>query len=211
MIIGAGGHAVSLTETAVAAGYDIVGYVGKCLNGERLLNKPVQASLTEEERRANPLFCVAIGDNFTRERVLTDLLSEYPITRFPPLVHPSASVSSLARVGNATVIMQGAAVGSAATIGMGCILNTASVLEHESTLSDFASLAPGAITGGQVKIGHRTAVGIGAVIKHGQTIGSDTLIGAASYVNEDISSGVVAFGSPASVRRHREPSDPYLH
>ena len=42
------------------------------------------------------------------------------------------------------------------------------------------------------------------------TIGDDTIVGANSYVNHDVESLVVAYGSPASVVRSRKSSDPYL-
>ena len=70
--------------------------------------------------------------------------------------------------------------------------------------------APGAIVGGRLKIGARTAIGIGALIKHGITVGGDTVIGANSYVHTDLAGNVVAFGSPSRVVRPREPNEPYL-
>jgi acetyltransferase-like isoleucine patch superfamily enzyme len=84
------------------------------------------------------------------------------------------------------------------------------VLEHESVLKDFASLAPGAVVGGRSTIGERSAVGLGASVKHGISVGDDTIIGANSYVHRDISDELVAYGSPARVVRSREPGDTYL-
>lgn len=52
---------------------------------------------------------------------------------------------------------------------------------------------------GKVAIGDRVFVGASTVILPGVTIGSDVIIGAGSIVTEDIPSGVVAAGNPASV------------
>ncbi|MDO9484686.1 MAG: transferase, partial [Actinomycetota bacterium] len=94
--------------------------------------------------------------------------------------------------------------------GVGALLNTGCILEHESQLGDFASLAPRAVTGGRVSIGSRSAISIGAVLKHGLTIGEDTVVGGSSYVDRDLPSGVVAYGVPARVIRSRERGDAYL-
>ncbi len=72
-------------------------------------------------------------------------------------------------------------VGPNADIGSFCILNSSASVDHDSVLHDFASLAPGVICGGSVNIGTRSALSIGAVIKHGVEIGADTVIGAKSY------------------------------
>jgi acetyltransferase-like isoleucine patch superfamily enzyme len=77
-------------------------------------------------------------------------------------------------------------------------------------MQDFSSLAPGAITSGLVTIGARSAVSLGAVIKQRVTIGNDTIIGANSYVNQDIESNCIAYGTPAKKIRFRNSKDPYL-
>jgi acetyltransferase-like isoleucine patch superfamily enzyme len=78
-------------------------------------------------------------------------------------------------------------------------------------MKDFASLAPGAVTGGGVEIGFRSAVGIGTAIKQRVVIGDDAVVGAKSYLNQNLPSGVVAYGSPARIIRTRSPGAPYLN
>jgi len=77
-------------------------------------------------------------------------------------------------------------------------------------MSDFCSLAPAAVTGGNVKIGMRSAISIGAVIKHGITIGNDCVIGANSFLNKDLPHNIVAYGVPARKVRNRNIGDSYL-
>ena len=92
-----------------------------------------------------------------------------------------------------------------------CIINTNASLDHDSTLDDFSSLGPGVTTGGNVTIGERSAVSIGAVIKHGVKISQDVVIGAASYVNKDIDTQTISYGVPAKIIRKRKKGDPYLN
>ena len=106
--------------------------------------------------------------------------------------------------------MPGSVIGPNSQVGAFCIVNTGASLDHDSAMKDFASLAPGAVTGGRVEIGFRSAVGIGAAIKQGVVMGDDTVVGAKSYLNQDLPGGVIAYGSPAKVIRTRSPGEPYL-
>jgi acetyltransferase-like isoleucine patch superfamily enzyme len=106
--------------------------------------------------------------------------------------------------------MAGVSINPCSSIGRFCILNTNSSLDHDSILEDFSSLAPGATTGGNCRIGQYSAVGIGAVVIHGIDVGEHTVIGAGSLVMRSMESFVVAYGSPARVIRHRKQEEKYL-
>ena len=50
--------------------------------------------------------------------------------------------------------------------------------------------------GGNVKIGKKTWLGVGCVVRNGIIIGDDSLIGMGSVVTKNIGSGKVAYGCP---------------
>ena len=208
--MGAGGHAVSVSETVLACGHRIAGFVDQHGGPGALLDRPVLASIPFDWLKTGMSVFVAVGDNFSRDMLTRDILVHLPGLPLVTLIHPSASVANSATIGAGSAILQNAVVGANAYVGNGCIVNSGAVLEHEAQLGDFASLAPSVVTGGRVSIGRRTAVGMGSVVRQSTVIGSDSVIGAASYVNRDIASRVVAIGTPATVRREREPSDDYL-
>ena len=153
---------------------------------------------------------VSIGDNNLRERVTRRVAAEFPQFQLVTAVHPAAAVASSVSIGAGTVVMAGAVVNPGSVIGCGCILNTRCSLDHDCVMGDFSSLAPAATTGGRVRIGRASAIGLGALIREAVVIGAATVVGAGSLVLENLPGGVVAYGVPARVIRPREPGGKYL-
>lgn len=209
-ILGAGGHALSVAETAHSAGYVVHFFVDPDSPGRHLLGIPVVAEVPPEFLASEGCFAVAVGDNAVRQHVVEAFQTRFTRAVFPALIHESASVSTYARIGEGSVVLQGAIVGSASEVGAFCILNSGAVLDHASRMGTYSSLAPRAVAGGNVTIGVRSAISIGATIRHATSIGNDTVVGANSYVNKDLPSLVVAYGSPARLVRERRVGDPYL-
>lgn len=212
LIIGAGGHAISVADAARAAGFQVVGFA--VTQGRprefSILGFPVTSGLPEGFRDSDQGFTVAIGDNWTRSQVWSELAQTVGPDRSPAVIHPDASVSASASIGHGSVIMQSATVGAMVSVEIGCIVNSAAVVDHQSVLREFSSVGPGATLGGQTELGSRSAIGIGSTLKHGISIGQDSVVGAASYVHDSLADQVVAFGVPAVVRARRSPDQPYL-
>jgi sugar O-acyltransferase (sialic acid O-acetyltransferase NeuD family) len=214
VIIGAGGHARVIIDAARLAGHEIVGVLsrdarpGADVLGCTVLGKDddakqILASLTG---RVDSVV-VAIGDNHTRAAVVQRLLVGMPRLAFATVVHPSAIVSPTARIGYGTVVLAGAVVGVGAHVGNHCIVNTAASVDHDDQIEDFASIAPGAVLGGTVRVGTRTAVCLGAKVIQGIDIGSDAVIGAGATVVRNVANRVVVMGTPARVVREHVPEE----
>lgn len=54
-------------------------------------------------------------------------------------------------LGSGSAVFEHAHVGPATTVGVGVILNTVAVVEHDYTIGDFAHIAPGAIVLGSAE------------------------------------------------------------
>lgn len=214
-VIGCSGHArvvvdilhqnrckvVGLLDTYKSVANDVLGH--KVIGSEDDLPTLVTANI------CNSVF-VAIGDNWIRNRMVMHIRELVPGIHFVSAIHPSAQIARDVSIKQGTVIMAGAIVNTGCDIREFCILNTASSLDHDSTMEQFSSLAPGAVTGGGVRIGAFSAIGIGAVISHAIQIGEKTVVGAGATVLRDIPDGVVAYGTPARIIRDRNPEDSYL-
>ena len=211
IFIGAGGHATSVLETALASGYVIEGLVSPKLNQDIDVPYPIFEAVPVGYLESGGLLSIAVGDNFLREQVWQGLKDQgAKIEQFPTLIHPSASVAKNAIIAPAVCVLQGAVIGSRATLAFGSLANSGSIIEHECVIDEFSSIGPGAVLGGKVHVGTRTAISIGAVVKHGVVVGSDSVVGAGSYVHNDIGSEVVAYGSPARRIRDRRTGERYL-
>ena len=207
LIIGCGGHAKVITDIAKCLGIQNLYYQDTDLKKKFFLGKEV---IHEELSDYNDYFIVALGDNNSREKITNDFRKKNPNSILATLIHPSSIISENCSIGNGTVVMPLCVINSFSKIGEGVIINTRSSIDHDNFLMNYSSVAPGTITGGNVKIGERSAISIGSIIKHNIEIGSDTVIGASSYVNENISNNLIAFGNPAKFIRKRKTGEKYL-
>jgi len=210
IIIGAGGHSVSVANVAISAGYKIRCFIDSSKFGSNIFGYDILKDITEIRNLEEFSFSIAIGDNFRRECAYRDLLSVSEELKFPILAHSTAVISPLSTIEEGSVLMPNSIVGPNSTIGSFTILNTQASLDHDCEMKKFSSLAPAAVTGGNVTVGERTAIGIGAIIKHGIQIGDDSVIGAASFVNKNIGDNLVCYGMPAHTSKRRNRGEPYL-
>ncbi|MGI9375295.1 MAG: NeuD/PglB/VioB family sugar acetyltransferase [Tsuneonella suprasediminis] len=210
VIVGTGGHAISATNVALSSGYKVVSYVDDKNHASELSGIPI---IKVEDCLSQFYDCnlfIAIGDNYIREKVSSEIKKMMPNARFPSLIHSASAVGWNAKIGAGSILMPFANVGPNSVVGSGCIINTGASIDHDCHMSAFSSIAPGVFCGGNVHIGTRSAISIGANVKHGINIGSDVVIGANSYVNSAIDDNIVAYGSPCRKIRYREKGDLYL-
>lgn len=123
--------------------------------------------------------------------------------RFRNVIHSSAVVSynSTLAWGGGFQIMAGAVVNVGTFIDENTIINTRASIDHDCYIGKHVHIAPGTTLSGGVKIGDGTHIGSGSTIIQGVTVGKETVIGAGSLVLRDIGDKILAYGSPAVVRK----------
>lgn len=84
-----------------------------------------------------------------------------------------------------------------AKIGANCILNTASIVEHDCVIGNHVHIATGAILCGGVTVGECAFVGAGAVVKQGIRIGERAIVGCGAVVVKDVPDDTKVIGVPA--------------
>ena len=216
LIFGASGHGSVVLDTLERSPeFSPVGFVdsfkekGTKINGYEVLG--TEFDLPEIIDRFKVFGgIIAIGDNWGRRQMADRINDVIPGFKFVSVVHPTACIGKDVRLGDGVVLMPGVIVNANSSIGDHCFLNTRSSLGHDGIMDSFSSLAPGVSTGGNLFLGSGAAISIGSSVIEGVRIGSDSVIGAGSLVLEDVPAGVIVFGSPARVVRHRRKGEPYL-
>lgn len=208
IIIGAGGHSKVIIDATKKNGYEIVGLTD---------NNVKKGSII--------LGCEVIGNDDTLKEIYLDGICKafmgighvgYPQVRndvfkrikklgyeFPKLINPFSYIGEDVLIGEGTFIAAKAVVNAEATIGRLCVINSASVIEHEVKIKDGVHVAPNATVLGGAYVGENTFIGAGSTIIQSIKIGDNCIIGAGSVVLNDIPDNCVAVGVPAEIIKRR--------
>lgn len=215
VVLGASGHAKVVVDILnCQAGYNVVGCVAPASSpietvlGLPILGEDKDLPLLIRKHRIQGVV-LGIGDNYQRSQLLAKVREDTEGIEFVRALHPNAVIAKDAKIGEGTVVMAGAVVNPGCEIGRFCIVNSKASLDHDSTMEDFSSLAPGVTTGGDCYLEQFAAVNIGAVLSQGLRVGRHSVIGAGSVLLTSVASHVIAYGTPATVVRKRKEGDNY--
>lgn len=201
-ILGASGHGKVVADTAECCGWQSIEFFDDAWPGLRENAEWSVVGDTAALMRRLADFdgvVVAIGSNRIRHAKLLELRTAgAPLTT---LIHPAASISRYAAIGEGTVVFAGAVVNAEARIGPGGILNTGCSIDHDCVLGDAVHISPGARLAGDVQVGDLSWIGIGASVRQQIRIGQRVMVGAGSAVVSDIQNDVTVAGVPAKRMR----------
>jgi sugar O-acyltransferase (sialic acid O-acetyltransferase NeuD family) len=124
--------------------------------------------------------------------------------RFATVVHPAATISSMARIGRNILVMAGVVITSNASIGDHVCILPNTVIHHDVTIGSWCLIGSNVTLAGGATIGENCYVGSGSSVMNGRSIGAGALVGMASTVTRDVPSGVTVKGSPAKTP-HQSP------
>src|SRR5579871_757263 len=194
VLLGFGGHARSVADVALTAGYTQLWFVDdNAAEGERFLEFPVQKFMPPDA--AGWVYVPCAGDNRRREAQIQELISaNLSITT---IISPSATIGPGSAIGPGCFIGHHAHVGPLAKLGRGCIINTGGIVEHDCTVGDCVHVSVNSISAGRSTLGDRVFLGAGAVVIDGVSVTGDVTIGAGGVVAESIELPGTYAGVPA--------------
>lgn len=157
LLLGAGSHARSVAELALACGYSSADFLDD-------VSPDAIAPLSDLERLAPSYSAVAIAiGNLPVRKALFDRLVAIGI-RCPALIHPTAYVSPSARVAPATLVFPHALIHANASVGTGAIVSAGAILDHDAILGDFSHLDAGAVLPSRVAVPPLTKIQAGQTV-----------------------------------------------
>lgn len=193
IIFGAGGHAITVSEVAIANNPKIkITFVG-----ESKLDKIFDHNIvpnTDGIDIVGKKFISAVGDNLIRKRIFNDCISSgmAPCS----IISRQAYIGQEVSLGKGVFVGNGCIVGGMAEIGDNCILNTHSEISHEVRIGKHSQVAPSCVIGGKTMIGENVFAALGSVIIDRLKICDDVIVGANSTVIRDITQAGTFAGSP---------------
>ncbi len=206
VVVGGGEHARVVAETALAAGFEVLGFVApepaEGMTHDLGIPWLGRDDALEESREALAVLGVGAVRVEDKRQGLVERLE--PAAGWATVVHPSAWVSPAAVLGPGTVVMAGAMVQTRARIGAHCVINTGAIIEHDVDAGDFSIFGPGAVVGGGARVCTGALVGLGANVRDHRVVGAKALVGMGSIVVRDVEPGECVVGVPARVMERRE-------
>ena len=209
IILGVGGNCIDILDTIneinlVSQKYKCIGFLDDNPNelGKEYYGLRVIGSLTEASKYKQAFFVNGIGSstNFWKKKSIIQKLM-IPNERFETIIHPTASVSKLSKLGFGTVVFQNVTIASNVKIGKHVIILPNSVICHDSLVGAYSCLTSGVIISGNVTVGESCYLGTNSAIIDNINIGNYCLIGMCSNVIKDVADNSVMVGNPASLIR----------
>lgn len=202
VIVGAGGHALSLIDPLALLGRSILGFADKSSSCRVALESdglPVHDDGWLSSLNPGSVELVngvgSVRQTDSRRRI-------YQGYRacgfdFATIIDPTARVSPRATLGSGCQILFGALVQASAQVGNNVLINTRAIVDHDSVVGSHCHLAPGSILSGDVVLEEGVHVGCGAIIIQGVRVGSGATIGAGAVVIDDVPDHAIVVGVPA--------------
>lgn len=195
VIIGAGGHGKVVANIAKLNGYDDIVFLDDDTSKTMCGIYPIVGTSNDVNHYKNGDFIVGIGNNLIRRKITSLLLKErYNLVT---LIHPTAVIDETVHISKGSVVMANVVINVDTKIGVGCIINTSSSVDHDCIINDFVHVCPGSHVAGSVTIGDNTWIGVGSSIINNVSITKDCMIGAGTVVVEELVESGTYVGIPA--------------
>tara|TARA_X000000950_G_scaffold266011_1_gene340982 strand:+ start:1454 stop:2104 length:651 start_codon:yes stop_codon:yes gene_type:complete len=198
---GSGSHLKVAAEIALLNNFKIKGVISDIKIKKNLFNISYLGNkdFLKKCNNKNFIFFVAIGENKLREKIFKMIKKKG--FKFAKLIHPTAHISKSAEIKNGTIICAKSILNPKSSVGYNCIINTATLIEHDVNIKNHCHIAPGVKIGGGTIIGDRSFVGIGSIVLDNIKLAKDIIIGAGSIVIRDCLSKGTYIGRPARLKK----------
>jgi sugar O-acyltransferase (sialic acid O-acetyltransferase NeuD family) len=201
ILVAASGLALEAAEAARAGGIHVEGCVDDdvslwgSLAGGWL---KVLGGLDIVAAQADCDVVLCAGRGVVREQ-LTQRLRDLGVAddRYATIVHPSVSLPESCAVGAGSVVLAGAVLTAAVSVGRHVVVMPHVTLTHDDVIEDFATLCAGVTLGGSVRVGRTAYLGMASSVREKVTVGAGSTLGMGAVLVRDLPAGDVWAGVPA--------------
>lgn len=195
ILVGAGGHALSLAEFAES---QISGYIAREANPElqsEWLGKDDAVTALVSEGKLFHMAFIYSGLPLMKAR--RELLDRYEKAgaRFASLIAPTAIVTPRCKIGEGCAIMAGAII-NRAKLDEHVVVNSGAIVEHDCRIGSNTFIGPGAVVGGFTTIGKNCFIGLGAKVSNGISISDNITVAMGAIVSRDLTEPGIYHGNP---------------
>lgn len=212
VIAGSGSLKTELCETALLLGYEVLTL---SLSESRLLIGAESMAFQEftDEIRSLPII-TAMGDDpqfaklpvdrrwiKNRKKLVTDV-EVLGFKNWKSLIHPSAVVSSSAKIGVNVFINANSTIAVNSVVSNSSLINRDVSIGHDVVIGEYCIIAPGVTITGAASVKDYVFIGAGAVVINGVGVGMGATIAAGSLVVRNVQDARFVRGNPARGRNH---------
>ncbi len=150
ILIGTGGHGKVVLDTVLSNPNTDIKIIGFLDDGDisEIHGIKKLGNIKDFVNFKDKKFHIAIGNNKFREKIAKELGEENLIS----IIHKTAYVSSMSKIGNGTYIGAMSVINPECEIGKGCIINTGTIVEHNSFVGDYSHLSYRVLVGSESKV-----------------------------------------------------------
>lgn len=176
-LIGGGGHCKSCidviestNEYEIQGIFDVKEKVGDTILGYQVIDtdENIKKYIAEDT-----FFLITVGQ--IKSSDMRVKIFNYDLN-WATILSPRAYVSKHASVGEGTIVMHDVVVNAGVKVGKNCILNTKSLVEHDSVIEDHCHIATASIVNGDCVVKHGSFIGSNTVLKNGKVIEASSVI-----------------------------------
>lgn len=189
-IIGSGGHANVIAETAKLIGWKKIIFFDK---EKKIKKNHFHVDMITKKISKIDGIIVGIGDNKTRVKYYNDLIK---YKKFINIIHPSSIISSNVKLDKNCFISANVIINSHSKLSHSVIINTGVIVEHDCICESGVHISPRSTLGGNVIVKELSWVGMSSTIKNNITIKENVIIGAGSLVLKNINKNQTVYGYP---------------
>lgn len=156
---------------------------------------PIISFVEDYEVCPGDLFFCALGDSEARKHYAQ--IIEQKGGRFATLIHPKASVSPNAVIGEGAFIDEYTCISDNVRVGRHGIVQRFATLGHDTMVGDFVTIGAYTFCGGKSQIGDCSMLNVRTTLLRNVNVGSNAVVGAGSVVIKNVKDGDHVFGNPA--------------